>query len=54
MSISTTSSSSGNSSCLRCSNTKNIKKFIEILYKVKDNIWLTRKYNKAICILNDR
>lgn len=52
MSISTTSSSSGNSSHLRCSNTKNIKKFIEILYKVKDNIWLTRKYNKAMSMLN--
>lgn len=52
MSISTTSSESGNSSHLRCSNTKNIKKFIKFLYKVRDNIWLTRKYNKAMAMLN--
>ena len=54
LSINKESYNSGNSSRIRCSNTKNIKKFIEILYKVKDNIWLTRKYNKAISILNDK
>lgn len=37
---------------MRCSNTKNIKKFIKFLYKVRDNIWLTRKYNKAMAMLN--
>lgn len=42
----------GNSSRLRCTNTKLIKNFLEILYKVKDNIWLTRKYEKAVRIIN--
>lgn len=52
LSIQRTSSDKGNSSHIRCTNSKLIKSFIEILYKVKDNIWLERKYEKAMRILN--
>lgn len=47
-----TESTHGNSSVLRCANTKNIQSFIELLYKDKDDIWLSRKYEKAQLILN--
>lgn len=43
---------SGNSSHIRCTNVSNIKKFIQILYADKDNIWLPRKYKKALTLLS--
>lgn len=41
----------GNSSHLRCTNSKLIRDFIKILYKIKDKIWLNRKYEKAMKIV---
>ena len=43
----------GNPSHLRCSNPSKIKAFLDTLYKVKDHIWLDRKYLKAQMILNN-
>lgn len=37
----------------RCSNPSKIKTFLDTLYKVKDYIWLDRKYLKAQMILNN-
>lgn len=45
--VSTESNGSGSGSHLRCSNSKNIKEFIKILYNEQDGIYLNRKYNKA-------
>lgn len=37
---------------VRCSNSKQIVQFISLLYKESDNIWLKRKYEKAMYIKN--
>lgn len=41
----------GNSSSLRASGKYNIIEFIKQLYKIKDGIWLPRKFNKSEFIL---
>lgn len=51
--VNKTESEKGNSSHLRCSNPSKIKAFLDALYKVKDHIWLDRKYLKAQMILNN-
>lgn len=51
--VNKTESEKGNSSHLRCSNPSKIKAFLNVLYKVKDHIWLDRKYLKAQMILNN-
>lgn len=51
LSVQKTCTEKGNSSHLRCTNSKLIKNFVEVLYKIKDNIWLDRKYEKAMKIL---
>ena len=51
LSVQKACSDKGTSSHIRCSNTCLIKNFITNLYKVKDNIWLERKYIKAMEIL---
>lgn len=43
---------SGNTSRIRCSNSAEIKKFIEVLYKDLDKLYLARKYNKAMMLYN--
>lgn len=43
---------SGNSSIIRNTNRIELKTFIGNLYKTEDNIWLPRKYNKAMEIFN--
>lgn len=45
--VSTEGSGSGSGSHLRCTNSKNIKDFIKILYNEQDGVYLNRKYNKA-------
>ena len=40
----------GNSSIIRCTNGTEISNFISTLYEEKDNIWLPRKYEKALTI----
>lgn len=45
--VSIESNNNGSSSHLRCSNSKNIKEFIKILYNEQDGIYLNRKYDKA-------
>lgn len=50
--VNKTESEKGNSSHLRCTNPSKITNFLKILYKVKDSIWLTRKYLKAQMIIN--
>lgn len=42
----------GNSSIIRNTNRIELKTFIGNLYKVEDNIWLPRKYEKAMQIFN--
>lgn len=42
---------SGNSSQIRCTNRRNIKKLIDWLYSDNDLIWLQRKYDKAVDII---
>ena len=49
----TESEKKGSSSHLRCSNPSKIKAFLDTLYKVKDYIWLDKKYLKAQMILNN-
>lgn len=51
--VNKTESEKGNSSHLRCSNPSKIRAFLDTLYKVKDHIWLDRKYLKAQMILNN-
>lgn len=51
--VNKTESEKGNSSHLRCSNPSKIKAFLNVLYRVKDHIWLDRKYLKAQMILNN-
>ena len=51
--VNKTESDKGNSSRLRCSNPSKIKAFLNVLYRVKDHIWLDRKYLKAQMILNN-
>lgn len=46
-SVQVSSSKLGKSSHLRCSDSKSIKEFIELLYRDDDGIYLPRKYNKA-------
>lgn len=46
-SINNINSNHGNSSTLRASGKYNIIEFINKLYKIKDNIWLPRKFIKA-------
>ena len=43
-------SSAGKSSHIRCTDSKSIKQFINLLYKDNDKIYLDRKYNKAILL----
>lgn len=44
----------GNSSIIRNTNTTDINKFIDQLYKIKDLIWLPRKYSKCMYIKNKK
>lgn len=46
-----TETNTGNSSSLRASGKYNIIEFIKQLYKIKDGIWLPRKFNKSEFIL---
>lgn len=52
LSIQISETDNGSSSRIRCSNSTNIKNFIKKLYKVNDGIWLNRKHDKALFILN--
>ena len=51
-SIINTKTNNGNSSSIRASGKYNIIEFIKQLYKIKDRIWLPRKYTKCEYILN--
>ena len=46
-----TETNTGNNSTLRASGKYNIIEFIKQLYKIKDGIWLPRKFNKSEFIL---
>lgn len=50
-SVKNTETNTGNSSTLRASGKYNIIEFIKHLYKIKDGIWLPRKFNKSEFIL---
>lgn len=50
-SVKNTEPNTGNSSTLRASGKYNIIEFIKQLYKIKDGIWLPRKFNKSEFIL---
>lgn len=49
--IHNTETNNGNSSTLRASGKYNIIEFIKQLYKIKDGVWLPRKFNKSEFIL---